>query len=143
MDTTEKVTAPGQAYPGFFEVAGVEPVEMMPGVTIKLVSGVNAMMSFVTLQPGTMVPIHSHDHEQLGIGLEGEMVLYIGGLEDKYAKVIKAGDCYVIPSGVPHGAKPAGDAAATALDIFSPPRADYLEKFRALYNKEVPGLEPR
>ncbi len=143
MSTIENTTGSKIAYPGFFEVAEVEPVEMMPGVTLKLVSGVKAMMSFVTLQPGTMVPLHSHDHEQLGIGLEGEMVLYIGGLDDKYSKVIKAGDSYVIPAGVPHAAKPAGDAATTALDIFSPPREDYLEKFRALYSREVSGLEPR
>ncbi len=129
-----------KAVSGFFPVAEVEPIELAPGVSLRLVSGEKAMMSFVTLQPGSTVPLHSHPHEQMGVGMEGELLLYIGGAEEKYARVVRAGDSYVIPGGVLHAAKTVGEVACTVLDVFSPPREDYLEKFRALYNKEVPGL---
>lgn len=136
-----QVDSPAKAVPGFFKINEIEPVEMAPGVTIRLMSGEKTMMSFVTLQPGSFVPLHSHPHEQMGTGLEGELLLYIGGLEDKYAQVVRAGDSYVIPGGVPHAARPAGDSTCVVLDVFGPPREDYLAMFRSLYHKEVPGLQ--
>ncbi len=140
MNSENQISTLGQAVPGFFPLAEVESIEMAPGVSLQLVCGDKAMMSFVTLQPGSVVPLHSHPHEQMGTGLEGEMLLFIGGMEDKYSRIIRAGDTYVIPGGVPHAAKAVGDVPAVALDVFSPPREDYLEKFREIYNKPTAGL---
>ncbi|HEX2911111.1 MAG TPA: cupin domain-containing protein [Chloroflexia bacterium] len=139
MAEIENNTLTTKAQPGAFKVAAIEPIEIVPGVNLQLICGDKTMMSFVTIQPGAIVPLHSHPHEQMGAGVEGEMLLYIGGLEPEHCHIIRAGDSYLIPGGVPHSAKPLGDKACVALDIFSPPREDYVEQFRTLYQKEVPG----
>jgi quercetin dioxygenase-like cupin family protein len=140
VNTENLYNSPVTAIPGFFKISDIPAIELAPGVSLQLLSGEKTMMSIVTFQPGTFVPLHSHPHEQLGTTLQGEMLLYIGGLEEKYAQVVKAGDTYVIPGGVLHAARPLGDGHCIVLDVFSPPREDYLEKFRALHQREVPGL---
>ncbi|MDE0635132.1 MAG: hypothetical protein OXI43_04660 [Candidatus Poribacteria bacterium] len=44
---------------------------------------------------------------------------------DGESRTLKKGDTYIIPSHVKHSAK-AFDKMAIALDIFSPPREDYI-----------------
>lgn len=105
----------------FFDL-GERPVrEIFPGVTIRTVWGERIMLSFVTfVEAGASVPEHRHPHEQCGLGLEGEFELVIEG----EARVIRTGDSYCIPGGVPHSARGL-TPGARALDIFSPPREDY------------------
>lgn len=89
--------------------------------TIRTLHGEKVMMSFVNLQPHGVVEEHSHPHEQMGMVLEGTFELTIDG----EAQRIKKGDAYLIPSNVKHSAR-AFDEPAVALDIFSPPREDYM-----------------
>ena len=91
-----------------------------PGVEISVVGGDQAQMSFVTLSPGSQVPIHEHTNEQLGVVLDGEFLMIIGG----ESRTIKTGDKYVIPGGVKHGVTDV-KVKSVALDIFSQPRKDY------------------
>jgi quercetin dioxygenase-like cupin family protein len=104
----------------FIDESGVSKKTIAPGVDIRVVSGEKAQMSFVTLTPGSQVPMHSHPHEQLGVVLEGEFDLVIGGER----KTIRKGDTYVIPGGVVHGV-PEVQTRSVALDVFSPPREEY------------------
>lgn len=104
----------------FVDEADMKGRSIAPGVDIKVVSGEKAMLSFVTLTPGSSVPMHSHPHEQLGLVLEGEFEFVIG---DERRKV-KTGDTYVIPSNVLHGV-PVVPTLSKALDVFSPPREEY------------------
>ena len=90
------------------------------GVTMRVVSGEKGMMVLFEIEPGVEIPVHSHPHEQMGTVLEGELTMNINGVEE----LLKAGDGYIAPSGVPHGAK-AGDKGVKVLDFFSPPREDY------------------
>ena len=78
------------------------------------------MLSVVELEPGSIVPMHSHPHEQAGIVLEGEFDLTIGG----ETKRVRKGDMYIIPGGVEHAAV-TGERKAVALDIFHPIREEY------------------
>jgi quercetin dioxygenase-like cupin family protein len=78
------------------------------------------MLSLVEINPGSVVPMHSHPHEQAGIVVEGEFEFIIGGEKRR----VKPGDMYIIPGGVPHSAIGL-DKKALVLDIFSPPREDY------------------
>ena len=95
--------------------------QLFPGVTIQPLWGERVMMSFVQFEyADAEVPTHSHPHEQMGMGLEGEFELVIG---DK-AKIIRTGDCYCIPGNTPHSARSV-NGPARALDIFSPVRDDY------------------
>jgi quercetin dioxygenase-like cupin family protein len=95
--------------------------DLFPGIRAQLVSGEKLMLARVHLEPNGIVPPHSHPHEQFGFIVEGEVEFTIGG-ETRH---LKPGDYYTIPGGVQHSVK-VGPRAAIALDIFSPPREDYL-----------------
>ena len=104
-----------------FDVASLEPQALLPGITVRTAWGERIMLSFLEFEhAGATVPLHRHDHEQMGMGLEGEFELVIGG----EARLIRAGDVYLVPSGVEHSATAVG-GPARALDIFSPPREEY------------------
>ncbi len=89
-------------------------------VTMRVVSGEKGMMVFFDIEPNVEIPVHSHPHEQMGTVLEGELTMIINGVE----QVLKAGDGYIAPSGMPHGAR-AGSQGVKVVDFFSPPREDY------------------
>ena len=93
------------------------------GVRARALFGDDAMLNLVELDPGAVVPAHSHPHEQLGIGLSGLIVMQIDGEEHPVGPM----DAMHIPSGVVHGAY-AGPEGAVVLDVFVPIRED----FRAL-----------
>ncbi len=104
----------------FVDEENMSTKSIAPGVSIAVAGGDRAQMSFVTLTPGSQVPMHDHPHEQLGVVLEGEFVMVIG----EESRTIKTGDKYVIPGGVRHGVTEVR-VKSVALDIFSPPREDY------------------
>jgi quercetin dioxygenase-like cupin family protein len=105
----------------FFDIAMITPQTPAPGITIRTAWGERIMLSFLDFEAGgATVPPHQHIHEQMGMGLEGEFELVIGG----ESRRIRPGDVYLIPSGVEHSATAVG-GPARALDIFSPPRDDY------------------
>ncbi|HEX4297302.1 MAG TPA: cupin domain-containing protein [Devosia sp.] len=77
-------------------------------------------------QPET--PLHSHiEFEQITVILEGRIRTRVG---DEYF-VLGPGDLVRIARGAMHGNTTAlGDADAVVLDIFMPPRAQYVEAAR-------------
>jgi quercetin dioxygenase-like cupin family protein len=93
---------------------------IFPGVNIFTAAGERMMLSLVQMEPGARVEEHSHPHEQMGLLLEGELTFTIGG----ETRVVRPGDMWRIPGGVPHHAV-AGPAGARALDVFHPVRDDY------------------
>jgi quercetin dioxygenase-like cupin family protein len=93
---------------------------IFPGVTIATCAADKMMMSYVELQPGSIVEEHSHPHEQVGYLLEGKAIFVIGGEE----KLLKKGDMWRIPGGVKHRVR-ALEEPVKALDIFYPIREDY------------------
>ena len=94
--------------------------EAAPGVHIRTFWQNEMLLSSVDLEPGAVVPMHSHPHEQCGVVIWGEMDLTIAG-ETRH---LKAGDCYIIPGDVEHSAT-AGDAPVRVVDVFAPVREDY------------------
>jgi len=96
----------------------------LPGVAMQLYSGGRAMMNFVTMDAGSEVPWHAHPHEQLGTVLKGEIHLFVGS-EDAEPWIMHAGDVYALPPHVRHRAL-TGPEGTTVLDVFAPPREDYL-----------------
>ena len=79
------------------------------------------MMVLVEMAPHSVVPLHHHPHEQMGIWLEGEAVATIGG----ETRTLHPGESYYMPSNTPHTFT-IGATGARALDVFNPPREDYL-----------------
>lgn len=87
-----------------------------------LVYGANTLMVEFLLKKGSLLPLHSHPHEQTGYLVKGNIVLSIGA--DKYD--VKPGDSWLIPCGTEHKADIIEDSVA--VEVFSPVREDYLPK---------------
>jgi quercetin dioxygenase-like cupin family protein len=100
--------------------AEIAPRQLAPGVTAKIASGEKLMFSLVALDPGAVVPEHSHPHEQMGMMVSGDMELTVAGKTRR----LSGNDLYLIPGGVPHKVV-TGPQGAVALDAFSPPRDEY------------------
>ncbi len=109
--------------PTFFNWDEIVPRELFPGVTGQIVSGTNVMLSRVTIPAGSVVPPHSHPHEQAGWVIEGDATFTIGGV----SRHLKVGDYYFIGSNVTHAVVPGPDGIV-GLDVFGPPREDYLPR---------------
>ena len=93
---------------------------IFPGVNIATCSGEKMMLSFVELEPHSMVAEHSHPHEQVGMVLSGKAIFTIGTEE----KTLQEGDMYRIPGNIKHKVVVL-DQPVKALDIFHPIREDY------------------
>ena len=104
----------------FIDPAQIKRRELAPGVMLRTMWGDKVMMSLVEIAPGSVLPEHSHPHEQAGLVLQGEFDFTIGG----ETKRVKQGDAYIIPGDVPHSLV-GSDGWSLALDIFSPPREEY------------------
>jgi quercetin dioxygenase-like cupin family protein len=80
------------------------------------------MLARVLLKRGCIVPEHSHHNEQVSCILEGALKFWIDGRE----VIVSAGEVLLIPSHMPHKAEALDDTVG--LDVFSPPRADWIAK---------------
>ena len=95
------------------------------GLSRRLVTGERMMLAHVYIKKGCVVPRHSHDNEQITYILEGGLRFWIGADESQTLDVM-AGEVLHIPSGVQHKAEALEDTLD--VDIFSPPRQDWLDK---------------
>ncbi len=91
----------------------------------KLITGDRMMLAHVYLKKGAVVPRHSHENEQITYILEGGLRFWIGADESQMIDVL-AGEVLHIPSNVPHKAEALEDTLD--VDVFSPPRQDWLDK---------------
>lgn len=91
----------------------------------RLITGDRMMLAHVYLKKGCVVPRHQHENEQLTYVLEGALHFYIGE-DEKKEVVIRAGEVLHIPSWVWHKAVALEDTLD--VDVFSPPRADWIAK---------------
>ena len=110
------------AEPQFVRFDDVKVFELAAGVTARPLFGAGAMLNLIEFEPGSTVPLHSHDHEQLGIVLRGMQALVVGGVPHELGPM----EGYVLPGGVEHSAY-CGPDGALVLDIFQPVREDYRE----------------
>jgi quercetin dioxygenase-like cupin family protein len=99
------------------------PLETLnPLLQRQFVVGQEIMLARVFLKKGCIVPEHSHHNEQLTYILEGSLKFWIDGKEI----VVNSGETLCIPSNMPHKAEALVDTVD--LDIFAPPRADWIDK---------------
>jgi quercetin dioxygenase-like cupin family protein len=98
-----------------------EPVEQLsPSLGRQLVNTGNMTIARILLQSGALVRTHEHPNEQVANVLEGSLRFVVGGEE----VVASAGESVVIPPNVPHEVEALADSVV--LDIFSPPREDWI-----------------
>lgn len=100
----------------------VEKVAMNEQVSRKVIAGEKAMVAQFSLVRGGVVPTHHHESEQFSCVLKGAMKFMVGSKE----VVVREGEVLHIPSNVPHGAVALEDTLA--IEVFSPPRPDWLKK---------------
>ena len=91
----------------------------------RLITGARVMLAHVYLKKGAIVPRHFHENEQITYILEGGLRFWIGEDESQVIDV-RAGEVLHIPSLVQHKAEALEDTLD--VDIFSPPREDWLNK---------------
>jgi quercetin dioxygenase-like cupin family protein len=91
----------------------------------RLITGDRMMLTHVYLKKGAIVPRHSHENEQITYILEGGLRFWIGPDESEVIDVL-AGEVLHIPSQVQHKAEALADTVD--VDVFSPPRQDWLDK---------------
>jgi quercetin dioxygenase-like cupin family protein len=99
--------------------------ELVPGSTSHLVGGERILVSFLTMVAHSYFPPHRHEAEQIMIVLDG----YIDEIIEGKLYSATKGDVLILPSNIVHGGY-IGGVDCRVIDIFSPPREDYLEKFR-------------
>jgi quercetin dioxygenase-like cupin family protein len=112
--------------PQFIRFDAVRAFELAAGVSGRPLFGERAMLNLIRFEPGATVPLHSHPHEQLGLVLEGMQALVVDG----NARELGPLEGYVLPGGVEHSAY-CGPDGALVLDVFTPVRQDYLERWTA------------
>ena len=96
------------------------------------------MLAHVYLKKGFIVPAHSHDNEQITYVLNGALKFWLG--EDGSEEiVVSAGEVLHIPGNVVHKAEALEDTLD--LDVFSPPREDWLSGTDAYLRGAAPEDE--
>jgi quercetin dioxygenase-like cupin family protein len=100
----------------------VELEDLNPLLQRQFVVGQEMMLARVLLKKGCIVPEHSHHNEQITYVLEGALKFWIDGK----VIVVNSGEVLTIPPHMPHKAEALVDTVD--LDVFSPPRVDWINK---------------
>jgi quercetin dioxygenase-like cupin family protein len=98
----------------------VQIEQVNPLLERQIVPSEKTMVVRWRFKKGCIIPLHSHPNEQISIGEEGTLTFLIDGKE----LTLGPNSILCIPSGVPHQAEAIEDAVA--IDIFTPPRQDFL-----------------
>jgi gluconolactonase len=98
--------------------------ELTTGAFSHLLRGKNILVSLLTMKAGSVFELHSHPQEQIMIVIEG----YCDEIIDGKIYRVEKGDVLYLPPNVVHGAF-IGDVDCKVIDIFSPVREDYIQKY--------------
>ncbi|HEX78443.1 MAG TPA: cupin domain-containing protein [Dehalococcoidia bacterium] len=123
MQKKEPRATPEEFKKGVVRYQDVPLVELMPHAHSHIVSGKNVLVSFITMSANSSFALHRHEAEQIMIVVDGYCDEIIEG---KLYRVQK-GDVILLPPNIEHGAY-VYEQPCSAIDIFSPPRQDYLDK---------------
>jgi quercetin dioxygenase-like cupin family protein len=117
----------------FFRWSDMPKERVTDQLSRRLVTGDRMMLAQVYLDKGSIVPKHSHENEQITWILEGALHFWIGE-EQQEEIVVRAGEVLWIPSNVPHKALALEDTLD--IDVFSPPRQDWLNHTDSYFHKK-------
>jgi quercetin dioxygenase-like cupin family protein len=104
----------------FDDLSHIRPQQLFDGTIARPVRGERITFAVVELEPGSIVPEHSHENEQLGIVLRGALTLQVGREE----RTLGPGETWCIAPNIEHSGH-AGPDGAVVIDVFSPPRDDW------------------
>ncbi|MEX0273944.1 MAG: cupin domain-containing protein [Flavobacteriaceae bacterium] len=101
------------------------PVEQVnPKMQRQMIYGDTIMIARMKFKDGFLVPLHSHENEQVTQVQKGTIRFWFGANRERTMDV-HAGESVVIPGNLPHEALMIGDVEET--DTFAPPRKDWLD----------------
>jgi quercetin dioxygenase-like cupin family protein len=109
----------------FGSVSSLELQRIWDGVHGRAVHGERITLGVIELDPGSVVPEHRHEHEQVGICLSGSLVFRVG----EETRELHAGETWCIPGNVPHEVH-VGPDGAVVIDVFAPTRDDWRKAAR-------------
>jgi quercetin dioxygenase-like cupin family protein len=89
-------------------------------ISQKIIAGEREMLAQIYLKRGALVPIHSHESEQMTYVLQGALRFLVEGEEI----IVREGEVLHIPARASHQAEALEDTFE--LDVFSPIREDWL-----------------
>ncbi len=95
----------------------LEQQQPLAGITASVTSGSRLSAAMFLMEPGAVVPDHSHDNEEFGQVVKGSLQLTWGS----ETTILEAGEAFLLPAGVPHGAR-AGADGCELLECYAPPR---------------------
>jgi len=104
--------------------------QVIERLTRQVITGERVMVALIRLKKGCVVPLHSHEAEQLSCTFSGALKFIIAG----ETIVAGPGQLLMIPSWVPHEAVALEDTYE--MDVFSPIRYDWLERTDAYFNNQ-------
>ena len=89
-------------------------------VRARRIEGERITLALIELAPGSTVPGHRHENEQLGMVITGSVTFTVGD----ETRQLGPGGTWRIPSDTPHQVS-VGPDGAVVIDIFAPIRADW------------------
>ena len=99
------------------EIALEKITEMM---SQKIIAGEREMLAQIYVKRGALVPMHTHESEQMTYVLQGALRFLVAGEE----VIVREGEVLHIPSNTPHQTEALEDTFE--LDVFSPIRGDWI-----------------
>lgn len=103
------------------QATDVKLEEVADGVYLgSLSTGERASMTYWRVESGATLPVHQHEHEQIGYVLSGSLTAIVDGREVR----LEEGDAYRFPSEQRHGAENRTEEPAVGLGVLAPPRTD-------------------
>lgn len=106
----------------FGDVSSLDLQRIWDGVHGRVVHGDRITLGVLELDANSVVPEHSHEHEQLGMCLSGSLLFRVGD----ETQDLRPGKTWTIPSNVPHEVH-VGPDGAVVIDVFAPTRDDWRE----------------
>jgi unsaturated pyranuronate lyase len=99
------------------------------GIVRRYVTGARVTLANFIMSPGSVVPVHSHEQEQVSYVVSGALRFVVGGQEID----VRGGSVLHIPSGVPHGVTVL--EPSEVIDVFSPVRQDWIDGTDTYFNE--------
>lgn len=102
-----------------FELSEIVEMDLLPGFHGKFIHTDEMTFIYWQIDAGSVLPEHSHPHEQVVNCFEGEFELTVDG----ETQVLGPGTVTQIPGGAVHSGRALSDCRI--LDVFAPVREDY------------------
>ncbi|WP_034856514.1 cupin domain-containing protein [Sinorhizobium sojae] len=127
-----RVVRPGSSY------AGKQGLSYFEGIAAETVGSTGICMHLLTVPPGGRAKAHLHEsHETAIYVLSGEAHTWFGDRLEEHV-IVRAGEMFYIPAGVPHLPANLSDSPCTAVIA----RTDPKEQESVVLLPELDGLVP-